>query len=119
MDFSITIAKAAEWILQNRRGKAFRDYTFGQIVTEITNAIEQRVFTYSLDKEGNLQGIVCGKRDDSKKEVHICSILTLRSGIVKDFMAQFLLCYPQYSIGGLVGKRQRLFKDPIKLHNRL
>lgn len=114
-----TIKQVAEWIIQNRKKKAFYGYDYDKIVQEIVHSIAHRVFAVSHDEDGNIFGVVCGDKDEGKKAVHIYDILTVRSAIIKSFMAQFLLQYKGYSITATRREAIRVYNNPTKLHNLL
>lgn len=114
----ITVKEAVDWILKNRKNKAFRYYSPDTIAMEIIHAIKQNVFTYSFDSHGKLNGIVCGEVRPNN-EICIMDILTTEKGVVKKFMKIFNELHPNSRIIGHVRDRVRVFYDPNKLERRL
>lgn len=115
---TLTLDYMVKWILLNRRGRAFRNYSEGEVYREIIESIAGKVFTYSIH-EGELVGVVCGYKVVDKDEVHIWDVLTIRDGIMKELMARFLLVYPKCHITGRCRNRARDFINPTKVERLL
>lgn len=110
----------AEWVLYNRRGHAFQGYSKELIVKEILDSAGQEVFRIGLDEQGDITGMVCGNRNDFEKTIFIHDILTIRHGVLKQFMTYCFNKYPEYTVQGITRNgRFREFKNHKKLLGRI
>lgn len=66
----------ADWVLEHRRGKAFQDWSFAQVVLELSKAIEAGTLCYTTDERKNFTGVAVGVKDDEAKTIEIIAILT-------------------------------------------
>lgn len=113
-----TVEDLADWIITNRRGRAFANYTKDTIMEEISEAIYYGVFVYHCE-DNKIQGVACGKRYDDDKIIWIHDVLTTRPDIIKLFMERFLLVYPEWTIKGQRNGMTRTFSNPSALTSRL
>jgi hypothetical protein len=113
----ITVGELVEWIVRNKRGKSF-NYEPEIIQREVCHAIANGVFVYK-EVDGEIQGVTCGERDERSQCVHIWDILATKPGVVKEFMARFILIYPDWKITGRRHGKDRVYDDPKQLAERL
>jgi hypothetical protein len=113
-----TLEETADWIIHNRTRDAFKDYDKIKIVQLILSSLQSGVFTYHLDENGKLNGIVCGEVKDGKT-VFITDILITHEGVLKVFMKRFLNKYKGFRIEGLCRGKTRIFNDTTKLNRRI
>lgn len=112
-----TIGELVNWILLNRRGKAFRDYTPERITSEIMHSIEKNGFEYSTNIAGQFNGVVCGEVIDG--EFMVYDVLTTENGVMKKLMQTYINRFRSIRIIGHVRDRERHFNNPQKLMERL
>lgn len=106
----IVVGHVVAWVVKNRRGAAFKDYTRNKIYAEVMESIESEVFRYTFDDKG-LTGVVCGVKDDDKKHIYIYDILTTSKGALKALLKTANQSFPNYEIFGKVRSRKRHFKS--------
>ena len=111
-----TIGETVEWIIKNRRGRAFRGYSPFKILSCISECVDKETMVCISDPSG-IVGVCCGEIRDNTLYIH--DILTIRSGIVKQMLSHFLKRFPGYTLEGMVGDRKRKFTNPQKLFRRL
>jgi len=56
-----------EFIVDNRKGKAFLGYTYKKIEQLLRHGAQTNAMRYAANKDGKLVGIVCCERDDKDK----------------------------------------------------
>jgi len=116
---SARLIDVADWIIKNRKGYAFKDYSLNQIMGELKYCAE-RMSMLCVTEDENVAGVVTGRLDKDKRVYFVFNILATRSKVVKQMMKFFNENYPQYSIKGIKhGNQQRLFTDTIKLEQKL
>ncbi|HXB11900.1 MAG TPA: hypothetical protein VNZ45_07945, partial [Bacteroidia bacterium] len=76
------IKRLVDWILDNRRGRAFKGYPANKIVNEVRAAIKQDVIAISTCNN-MFSGVALGERNDDKKVIIIHDVLTTKPGVVK------------------------------------
>ena len=115
----MTIGEVAEWILRNRRGKAFEGYSLSSIIRQLSYCADNN--TMLCVTEGNqIVGVVCCEKHVDKKIMFIQDILTTKSGIVKRMAEFFRDNYPQYEFTGINRHgRKRKFTSINKVVERL
>lgn len=111
-----TIREIVDWIVQNRKGKAFENYSEHQIATELLNCSERNTMLLSIDKCGNIVGVVTAQAMTDKKIMFVWNILTIRKGICKEMLLEFFKIWPNYTLEG-IKKHNKLRKFPD--NNRL
>lgn len=114
----ITVEQLADWVMENRRGRAFTSYTKEQICEEITEGIWAGTFVYHLEDE-KILGLACGKKYQEEKVIWIHDVLTLRKDIIQKFLERFLLVYPDWTIKGQRNKRTRVISQPKQVLHKL
>jgi hypothetical protein len=80
-----SIKEIVEWILKNRKGNAFKNYSELKIVCLIQEGVRDNTFYFVEDKEKHILGVACGiKIADNMIEAH--DVLTVKTGILKQFI---------------------------------
>lgn len=112
------IIKLTDWIVANRRGNAFQDYSHNKIANEIKRSIEQDVIAVAV-KDNQFYGVALGERDDDGQRIIIHDVLTTQPGVVRGFLIYCAGKYPTYSIFGLRHNGYKLIKNPTQLARRI
>lgn len=116
----MSMEQIIEWIMKNRTGAAFKDYSKEKIEMELYEAMFFCVFRAAFDEQGNMIGVVCGSRDINKKQIFIHDILVTKPDVVKLFIKSCNDSYPDYELHGIKENgKQRVFKTPMQLLERL
>src|SRR5215475_8790165 len=110
----ISIGQLAEWILKNRKGKAFRGYSFEKITNELMECADASSMLCVTDNN-DIVGVICCKRDIHKRILYVYDILTIRKGIVKRMLEFAAREYPGFTIEGNTKKGHKFFGETIKL----
>ena len=114
------IGDLVTWILKNKKGDAFKNYSEEKIVSLIYASFYDRCLAYTQDEiTGEFTGVVCGIKTAYNKTVTIHDILTTKPGVVKQMMKKFNSLYPGYSLTGTCRGRARIFNNSDKLERRL
>lgn len=100
----MTIPMLIDWIMANRRGKAFAGYTREVIAQEIDDGIRSGTFRYCL-RADVIVGVVCSQIKGNVFYVH--DILTTQPGVAKEFIREFSRCYPTYTLAGYKPKQKK------------
>lgn len=117
---NLSLNRIVDWIVKNRSGTAFKDYSKQKIEEEIYESIFFCIFRIALDEQGNIVGVVCGNKDINKKTIHIMDILTTKKGIVDLFLQDCNKHYPDYMIIGIAkNERPRVFSNAKQLIGRV
>lgn len=115
----ITIGELAEWIMKNRRDKAFYDYSLERIINELTRCAEE-LSMLCVTENGEITGVICCEKDPVNKVFFVHDVLTTKPGIIKKMAAFFRDNYPQYTYTGINRHgRKRKFNNINKVANRL
>ena len=89
------VGDLADWVMKHRRGRAFQDWTFAQIVLELDKAIESGTLCYTTDERKNFTGVAVGIKDDEARTIEVVAILTSDAHSISQ-MARF---YQQHANG--------------------
>lgn len=120
LEFTFTIKQMTDWIVEHRKGDAFKDYPHNKIATAIANAVKcpLGVFSYYVSDEGVVEGVVLGEKIQHDI-IMIHDILCLNHKALITFLTRFIEFYPDYKICGKAHGRDRIFVDPHKLLRKL
>lgn len=95
---NVTLQQLVDFVLKNRRGKAFLNYSELNIASSILTASLENTLLYSVDSDGNIDGIVVATKSPEIKVMFINNILTTRHSVLQLFVRTFRKLYPQYSL---------------------
>lgn len=120
MTYIITVKQITDWILENRKGDAFKDYPPNKIACAIDQTLNSTlgVFSYHVSDEGKLDGVVIGEKI-AHDVIMIHDILCLNHSVLILFLRRFIELYPGYKLCGKAHGRNRVFLDPHKLLKKL
>lgn len=114
------LSEIVDWIIKNRKGNAFKDYSKEKIECELYESIFFCIFRLALDHDGNIIGVVCGNRDINKKQIYVHDILSTKEGIVQMFLNDCHKCYPDYQLLGMAkNERPRVFSNAKQLSTKI
>lgn len=92
----MNVGELTEWILENREGNAFLDWTERDIIQGINYAIHAGTLLYALEN-GHLQGVmVMATLKD--KELFIEAAVTTKKGVLVKFAQAILERFPGYRV---------------------
>ena len=116
----ITIGQLADWIITNRRDKAFKDYSKEKIIDELNTCANSLSMLYVTNESDEITGVVCCKNDSIARVLYVYDILATKPGVIKHMLQYFLNNFPQYKLEGINRNgRKRTFNNPIKLYKRI
>lgn len=95
---NFTVGDLVVYVLKNHKRDGFKDWTVNHLIYKISMGIDSYTTLYSVDKSNNIDGIVVGTKDASKKVIFIDGILTTNTGVLKRFVQMFKRLYPNYSL---------------------
>ena len=95
----ITFKDLTEWIIRNRTGASFKDYTELHIIGMLDRCAKDNTMLV-IHHNDIIEGIVCGRVLNDDKVFYVDDILTLRKGLVKQMMRTFVMRFPGYTIQG-------------------
>ncbi len=97
----VTLGELVAFVLANRRGNAFKDYTEREIANSIYWSAEAKTLRYACNSDGKLVGIVTSFDDVEHSTLHIHDLLTTEPWVFKTFVRAFRSSYPLYKLTGL------------------
>lgn len=111
------LVQVAEWILSNRRGKAFVDYTFGQILGELTASSKaQSGLVVHIDDE--IVGVVTSVIDHEEKLCYVQNVLA-NPNVIKFMIQYFIQAYPEYKLHGIRHGKDKFIRNLQLIENKL
>lgn len=114
------LSELIDWIIDNRKGAAFKGYSKEKIEMELYESMFFNVLLLSEDIDGNIIGIICGDRNLNTKQLFVKDILTTKEGVVKLFLQRCHEWYPDYTIQGIKANgKYRKFTTAKQLMERL
>lgn len=91
-----------EFILKNRRGKAFKDFTVGDIMSTVSEAASLNGLAMVIDNNNDLSAIAIGfpyiKDSTQEKFLHVHTVLTTKIGDLKTLLLEFQNRFPNFTI---------------------
>lgn len=89
MNSKIAVTELVEWIISNRKGSAFKDDTYEQLMDGVQEDIAQHQLLFVLNETGNLIGLVTFSVDQINFVVFVKNILVTRYSAVQIFAQHF------------------------------
>lgn len=115
----ITLGQLVKFILANRKGKAFKDYSEQTIAFQLIEASRNNALLYDVNEVGNPCGIIVCERDDTNKILHVHDILITDSRrTLGKFIRYFKQHLPDYTLSEQK-KDQRVLVKTDKLCRRI
>ena len=116
----ITLGKIAEWVLDNRRGKAFVRYTLKETLDEITWCSDKRTIIVVTDDNGYIVGVTTGRVDVNENVFFVYNVLTTKPGIFQQMKQWIHTNFPGYTIEGVIrGIRRIQYRQSQQTVNRI
>ena len=112
------IIQIADWILANRRGKAFLDYSREQIINELANSVINNSGLVSTNDRGVIDGVVTCKIDREKKLCYVQNILANHT-VMKRMLQYFNETFPSYHLYGIRHGKEKHFNRLSIIENKL
>lgn len=113
---NINVKEVTQWVIDNRKGDAFLDYTHNKIANEIAASVKCGCFRLETDHNDNIIGVVCGEKFEDAKCILIHDVLTTHPDALKRFWQRYLMTYPDYSLlAGHRGKMKTIYKAKQKV----
>ena len=111
----ITIGQMADWILENRKNKVFKNYTKEEIAIAIVDGIESNTLLYEAEGD-KILGMLLSVKMEDKKIIFVTENLATNLTILGRFLRRMLEMYPGYNIEGIRhGKIHKFTTDKLKL----
>lgn len=92
------VSDLVKWIIKNRRGRAFQDWTANQLILSIDKAIAAETLCYTTDKHGRFTGIAIADKNEEQKTMEVVAILTTEPSALGKMAAFYKLHAAGYSI---------------------
>lgn len=97
----VTLGELVNYVLQNRKGDAFKDYQEHQIAGGIKRAAEDGTMLYACRDDNSVCGIVTAFNNKATKTMHIHDILTTERWALRAFVGIFKKRFPEHTLAGL------------------
>ena len=111
----ITIGQMADWILENRRNKVFKDQTKEQIAIALADGIAENTLLYEA-VEDKILGVILAVKMEDKKIIFVVENLATNLRTLGNFLRRMIEMYPGYNIEGIRhGKIHKFATDKLKL----
>lgn len=95
---NVTLGQLVEFVLKNRRGKAFFNYTEPHIAYDIYHASQEGTMLYAVNDDGKLCGIVVASKVEEMRMMYVKDILTTEPWAIKRFVKMFKEGWPEYRL---------------------
>lgn len=93
----ITLGKLVLFVLENRKGNAFRSYTEEQIAEGIKQAADAGTMFYCCDTNGKVCGIVVMERLN-EFTLHVHDVLATEPWVLRTLISKFRTWYPNQQL---------------------
>ena len=108
-----TIDMIVDWIIANRKGRAFSGYSRQVNEDEVIVSMCGGTFAYHAE-DGKLYGVVCATKDENTKTLWVHDILTTRKDVFQKFVERFLLVFPDYQLSGETYTGRHVY-NPVRM----
>lgn len=88
-----------KFIIENRRGHAYKNYSVESINAEWINSIRGLSGAVSINESLKcINGVVTGEADEKSKTFFVRNILTTEPGIISNLLSTFKMLYPTFTL---------------------
>lgn len=94
----VTLGELVRYVLENRRGNAFRGYSELEIASGIKLASDNGTLLYAVDKDGTLCGVITAEDKTNENEMFIQDFLATESWVFPQFLIQFKEQWPNHTL---------------------
>lgn len=116
---SKTLGYLVKFVLDNRRGNAFKDYTENQIAEELFTGCTAGVVFYCVNAtHDGIVGVVSGLADAKTLTLHVNNVLATESWAIKRFMELYKENFDGYTLTARRYGREVKYNSN-KLYNKL
>ena len=95
---NVTLGQLVEFVLKNRKGRAFYDCSEQHIAFDIWEAAKEGTMLYAVDNDKEICGIVVASKVEEMQMMFIKNILTTQPWAIKRFVEIFQQRYPDYRL---------------------
>lgn len=96
-----TIEDLTNYILVNRKGKAFLNWTRQQIVEIINQCLEDNSLGYAVDSDNKIVGVICAIKHGQEKVLYITAVLCTAPKLLSKFVELYNILYPGWKLEAL------------------
>lgn len=93
----MTVGELIKWILENKRGRAFKDWTQEQIVSAVCSSIETGSIIYTTENN-QFTGVALFVKDIENKVAETGPVLTVTRSALPQIVAYFKQNYPDWTL---------------------
>lgn len=114
----VTLGEMVKFVLDNRKGNAFVDYSEELIANAINEAAKNNTMLYCLTEDGKICGLILARADDENKIMHVDDCLTKEKWCLKSFVNEFRKRWPNYKL--TAARRKKFIEyNTTKLCNKI
>ena len=94
----VTLGQLVKFVLDNRRGNAFKGYSEEVIASGIKRAADDGTLRYCCDEDGSIVGVVTGYVDPEKRIYHVHDIVTNKDWALPALVKAFCDGWPGFEM---------------------
>ena len=112
----VTIPDLIQFVLRNRRGKAFKGWTPQQIGWRIERALNNGGLAMAVNDKGAIVGLCCATPDHEKKVLHVDEILTTWPQALSGIIQKYKQWFDGFEITARRRGKQKLYRTGRLVH---
>lgn len=112
------IIQTAEWILNNRKGKAFINYPLQEIINELHYSATNLSGVITTD-DTSITGVCTGKMNHDKHLYFVQNVLTTTPQAIRQMINFFNTAYPSYRLYGIRHGKEKFINRLGAIENKL
>lgn len=98
----ITIKEIVEYVMENRKGNAFKNWTETEVCQGIKESVDDGSFKCCVNKHTNkIVGVAQCRVNHQDREFHVANLLTTEPGAISTLYVMFLSSFPGYQMTGV------------------
>lgn len=94
----LTLEQAVDWILEHRKGEAFKGMTGQQIGWCIERAVNCGGFAFTLNRQGRLIALICTTPNRVEKTLRVHHLIAIEEGAMRSLIERFVTLFSGYVI---------------------
>lgn len=119
MSQQATLGDIVRYVLKERKGNAFKDYSEENIASTILRGVKEETTLYSTRNNGSVCGVIVCFKEEKTKTMFVNDILTSEPWVIPNFVMHFVKHFPSYTLSAMRKGKLINYKNTHKLCDKL
>lgn len=114
----MTVGQLIDWIVLNREGKVFKDFSLNEIAAAVKAGIANKTLYYATNADGSISGMILAHPNYRRRVLFVTENMAMSLATLKLFAKRAKAEFPGWRIEAMRHNRHRRFNTE-KLYRKL